>query len=42
MLENEGNELIGKVDLVMRAKNGAKMLPIVLKRIEKVIPDDVV
>jgi GT2 family glycosyltransferase len=29
-----------KVDLVMWAKNGARMLPAVLKRIEEVIPDD--
>jgi hypothetical protein len=29
-----------KVDLVMWAKNGARMLSAVLKRIEEVIPDD--
>jgi len=32
--------LIRKVDLVMWAKNGAKTLPFVLKRIDEVIPED--
>lgn len=31
-----------KADIVMWAKNGAKYLPLVLKRIDKVIPQDVV
>ena len=34
--------MIGKVDLVMWAKNGAETLPFVLKRIGEVIPDEFV
>ena len=34
--------LINKVDLVMWTKNGAKTLPLVLKRIGKVVPDEFV
>lgn len=32
--------MIGKVDLVMWAKNGAPMLPTVLRRVEEVIPHE--
>jgi glycosyltransferase involved in cell wall biosynthesis len=34
--------VIKKVDLVMWTKNGAKTLPLVLKRIDKVIPNEVI
>jgi GT2 family glycosyltransferase len=34
--------VIGKVDLVMWAKDGASMLPTVLKRVEEVIPSEAV
>ena len=34
--------MIGKVDLVMWTKNGAETLPLVLKRINEVIPDEFV
>jgi glycosyltransferase involved in cell wall biosynthesis len=34
--------LIKKVDLVMWAKDGSKTLPLVLKRIDEVIPEEVV
>jgi glycosyltransferase involved in cell wall biosynthesis len=32
--------MIGKVDLVMWAKNGENVLPTVLKRIDEVIPQE--
>jgi glycosyltransferase involved in cell wall biosynthesis len=32
--------LLGKVDLVMWAKNGARYLPIVLKRVDEVVPHE--
>ena len=34
--------MIGKVDLVMWAKDGSRTLPFVLRRIDEVIPEDVV
>ncbi len=34
------NNMIGKVDLVMWAKNGASCLPEVLSRIDRVIPHE--
>jgi len=34
--------LIDKVDLVMWAKNGARMLPAVLKRVNEVIPSEAI
>jgi len=37
-----GSTLIGKVDLVMWTKNGAETLPLVLKRISDVIPNEFV
>jgi GT2 family glycosyltransferase len=37
-----GQHLIGKIDLVMWTKNGAKTLPTVLKRINQVIPAECV
>ena len=34
--------MIGKVDMVMWAKNGASMLPLVLKRAEEVLPSEAI
>jgi len=36
------NGVVDKVDLVMWTKNSAKLLPVVLKRIEQVIPKRVI
>jgi len=37
----KGKELIDRVDVVMWTKNSSKLLPLVLRRIEKVIPAEV-
>lgn len=42
IVESRHSRLIGKVDLVMWTKNGSRTLPFVLKRIDEVIPNNVV